>query len=161
MPASELVQNGGLLLALVWAAWADWTQSRVPNRLTLPLFGLGLVASSAWAWPWPVAWGSALAGVLLAAVVCLPLYGLKWLGAGDAKLAMALGVWLGAPVMGRLLLAWFLCSGVLALVLLARHLYFSGAAGFSLRQRQVVPHAVSLLMAFVLLRAGGAWLGAG
>ena len=59
-----------------------------------------------------------LAGLLAAVVLAIPpLLGRRWMGMGDAKLALLIGVGLGWGVFGAVLIA-FLCVFPVALLLL-------------------------------------------
>jgi prepilin peptidase CpaA len=151
------LQSFLVLGVLLWAARIDLLQGRIPNALTLPclLMALLLPVGHVWGW-WPVGWFSALQGVLLASVMLLPLYVLRWLGAGDAKLGMAIGGLLGYPSAGVLIFLWFVCTGVLALLLLwlnrmGLFLRYQAPVGLQGRAGLVIPHAVSLLVASLVL----------
>ncbi len=80
---------GASLAAAVW----DLRSRRIPNRLTVPVWVAGL----AWGlWTDGLAGaGDSLAGCLLMGLPFVLLFALAGGGAGDAKLMMALGTWLG------------------------------------------------------------------
>lgn len=86
----SMLQVVTVSLVLVCASLFDVRQRRVPNWLTYGalLAGVGyqLLAGSA---------GDAVLGVLTCGFVGVLMYVLSRLGAGDAKLLMALGAWLG------------------------------------------------------------------
>jgi prepilin peptidase CpaA len=95
------------------AAATDVRQRRIPNRLTGPMILLGI------AWSVSVAGGTGMRGALLGMVVTgLPFIAL-WLlsgsGAGDAKLMLGIGAWLGPGNGVVALLGVALCGGVLSL----------------------------------------------
>jgi len=101
-----------LLLAI---AVADWAYMLVPNILVAPLFVVGLVSTTPYGLK---GFLLALGGGLLGFGVFLVIAGIKrgGVGAGDAKLAAALGVLLGFPrvVLGfelafLMALGWALC----------------------------------------------------
>ena len=105
---------GAVLLSLV-AAYTDLRWRRIPNWITVPGFfvGLGLnVARSGWA-------GSktSLLGAGLGLLLLFPLVILRSLGAGDWKLAGAVGSFVGPGVLMDLLLASVFVAGVMAVVL--------------------------------------------
>ncbi|MCG2576468.1 prepilin peptidase [Dechloromonas sp. XY25] len=104
-----------LLGALLAAALAcDTAQRRIPNWLVLAGLTAGL-ACSLWAAPGEPAPLAALLGALLGLIIMLPLYALRTMGAGDAKLMAAVGSFLGPlPILGAALLT-FAAGGVLAL----------------------------------------------
>ncbi len=85
-----------LLAAAVWDLW----QRKVPNYLTYPAVGIGLVAQSV-AFGWAGLWSGLIAVVVLF-VVSLLLVVVPSLGGGDLKLIIAtgafLGLWRMAPV---------------------------------------------------------------
>lgn len=71
----------------------DLLTRRIPNWLTFPAVALGLGAQA-----WVAGWGGLLdgfLGVLLGFALFFPIYALGHMGAGDVKLQMAVGAWLG------------------------------------------------------------------
>src|SRR5690242_1698244 len=106
MPQQELLTWANWPLAVVClgmiaAAVIDWWKFKVPNRLTFPLivsgwlFGLmnnfGAVPSNA-----AGGLGGALLGTILAMGLLLPIYAIGGMGAGDVKMTMGFGSWIGA-----------------------------------------------------------------
>jgi prepilin peptidase CpaA len=116
---SPPLQWGAVLGASLVAAVVDARSRRIPNLLTGPVFVAGVAQAAV------VAGGAGIADSLLAALMlALPfvlLFAFAGGGAGDAKLAGALGAWLGL-VQGALVLAAVAASGVvLAAAYAARH----------------------------------------
>ncbi len=96
------------------AAVLDVQQHRIPNWLTYPGIISGVVLRGVLL-GWKAAIG-ALAGCLLAGGVFLLFYAVHAMGAGDVKLAAAIGSWLGPGDAVVMLSATALCGGVLAIV---------------------------------------------
>ena len=81
------------------AAIIDWWKFKVPNKLTFPLIlsgwilglaiNLGLDAGEG-------GFGSALFGTFLGCALLLPVYAIGGMGAGDVKMTMGFGSWIGA-----------------------------------------------------------------
>jgi prepilin peptidase CpaA len=90
-----LVVCAGMLAAAI----IDWWKFKVPNKLTFPLiftgwllglannFGLGAGEGG---------FGSALAGTALGFALLIPVYAIGGMGAGDVKMTMGFGSWIGA-----------------------------------------------------------------
>jgi prepilin peptidase CpaA len=78
---------------LIWAAYIDGKQLRVPNWLTYPMVFSGLIYS-AWAGGWAGFQGGFL-GMLVGLACLLPLYAVGGMGAGDVKLLAGVGAWMG------------------------------------------------------------------
>lgn len=90
-----------LVLLMVVATWTDVRTMKIKNWLTFPLMLVGTVLSI---WCLPHAWDG-IAGLLLAFVLCLPLYSIgPVLSAGDVKMLMAAGALMGPEPVVRALL---------------------------------------------------------
>lgn len=109
------------ILALIVAgaaAGTDWKSRRIPNRLTVPAVLLGLgVNTLLYGWAGTKA---ALGGAGLMLLLFLPMVWLRALGAGDAKLMVALGAFLGPLQVVAVLFGAVLVSGLMAAVLMVR-----------------------------------------
>ena len=102
------------LALAVAAAVLDVQQSRIPNWLTCPgmVFGIALRGLL-------LGWkgvSGALAGCLLAGGIFLLFYAVRAMGAGDVKLAAAIGSLVGTGQAIVTLLATAICGGVLAIL---------------------------------------------
>ena len=98
------------------AGWTDWRWRRIPNWLTVPALLIGLAVNC---------FASGLAGAkesLLGAGLglglLLPFVLIRSLGAGDWKLAGALGAFLGPSRMITVLLGTVLVAGLMAVVVI-------------------------------------------
>lgn len=98
------------------AAEDDWRWRRIPNRLTVPAAILGVAANV-----WLNGWGgfkAALAGAGVMLILFLPMVWLRALGAGDAKLMIALGTFLGPLKVLIVMFGAILISGLMAAVVI-------------------------------------------
>lgn len=138
MGGTTLVPVFAVLLTAAAAAWFDLRERRIPNWLC----AAALVAGVAWHWR------DGLAGAGLAAVIYGALFLLRAVGAGDAKLMIALGAVAG-PLPWLTIFAFSAIAGGLhAIVLVIRN----GKA--ALRQKKPLAPAVlagCLAWAFPLL----------
>ncbi len=111
------LQWGALIGASLVAAITDVRQGRIPNRLTLPLWLLGLAKATCLGGA-----GGLVAALEVSTLLALPyivLYFLAKGGAGDAKLMAALGAWLSVDE-GLIVLCCVATTGmVLAILRLA------------------------------------------
>ncbi len=107
--AAALVFCGGMALA----AGFDLRERRIPNALNLALAALG--AAFAFARGGAGGLGASALGLLAGmGLLFLPFY-FRWFGAGDVKLAGAIGAWLGPQVGAGAILAGLALDGVLSL----------------------------------------------
>jgi prepilin peptidase CpaA len=111
---SRLILSGAVLVALV-AGWTDLRWRRIPNWLTVSGMALGL-AVNAFLGHWSGLKAS-MQGALLGLALLLPFVLLRSLGAGDWKLAGALGAFVGPTALTDMLLGSVLVAGVMAAVL--------------------------------------------
>lgn len=103
-----------LIAAGLIATFTDLRSMRIPNWLTLPLLASGLAYGAArggWA-----GLGDAAIGVAIAGAIFVAAYAIAGGGAGDAKLMMALGAWLGAYPSVVLVLGVTICGLLWAIV---------------------------------------------
>ncbi len=102
-------------LLAVTAGVIDWRSRRIPNWLTVPGLAIGIAVNSlmrGWAGT-----KESLLGAGLGLLLLLPFVAIRSLGAGDWKLAGALGAFLGPQPLLTVLFATILIAGVMALVL--------------------------------------------
>lgn len=179
-----------LLLALLFAALiSDLRNRRIPNELVL--LGLASALAVSLVPTFDAAIGktlgidldvlSALGGLTVALVGMLPLYALRAMGAGDVKLMMMVGAFLGPMQTLGVVVLTFISGGVLAVVMalwqrsfrqLATNLRFMmmtsairTAGGQAPRFEPLaqtagrMPYAVAIaagtVMQLILVRAGG------
>lgn len=131
------------MVVCAWGAalcWFDMRERRLPNILTVPAAGLALTAAA-----WSAIDGAPSA--LLGALLWTGLYGaaflLRGLGAGDVKLAPALGALVGG------------CAGVPAtlLAILAAQLVTLGWVAIA--RDRTVPHGPAMILPALALGAFG------
>jgi prepilin peptidase CpaA len=103
---------------LIWAAWIDGKELRVPNWITFPMVLSGLIYST-------VVGGSlsaGLVGMAMGLACLLPLYAVGGMGAGDVKLMAGIGAWLG----WQITLESFMVSAVVGAVMAVLMVLFRG-----------------------------------
>jgi prepilin peptidase CpaA len=121
-----LVICAGMLAAAV----IDWWKFKVPNKLTYPLILSGWllgVANNFGFGAGEGGFGAALAGTALGFLLLLPIYSIGGMGAGDVKMTMGFGSWIGAfygSQEGPWIILYAFCAGaivggVIALVMIA------------------------------------------
>ncbi len=131
------------MLLAAFAAWTDLRWRRIPNWLTVPALLIGVIANTVLA-----GWSglkASLLGAALGLALLLPFVLLRSLGAGDWKLAGALGAFTGPGLLVDLLLASILVAGVMAVVLVI----YKG------RTRQTVRNIGHILVSLVTFRLPG------
>ena len=134
----------GAEILAVAAAVTHLRSRRIPNWLTVPGLLIGLAANGL------LGGGDGLKTSLLGAAVglalSLPFVLLRSLGAGDWKLAGALGAFTGPGVLVDLLLASVFVAGVMAVILVI----YKG------RTRQTIRNIGHILISLVTFRLPGA-----
>jgi prepilin peptidase CpaA len=124
-------------LVAVLAGFTDWRWRRIPNWLTVPAAVVGLTVNSA-AYGWNGLKSSA-AGLGLGLLLLFPFVLVRALGAGDWKLAGALGAFLGPHELLMVLAGTVMIAGVMALALVI----------YKRRFRQMIRNIGRLLFALV------------
>lgn len=102
---------------LIWAAWIDGRQLRVPNWLTFPMILAGLVyggISGGWE-----GLGHSCVGMLVGLACLLPLYAVGGMGAGDVKLMAGMGAWVGATTTWYAFCVSVVVGAVMAVIMAA------------------------------------------
>ena len=117
MPSAYLIPALAVAIA-VTAALVDARQRRIPNRLTYPTMLAGLLLQGAlFGWKGLLL---ALAGGMFFGGIFLVFYLVRAMGAGDVKLAAALGCVVGLSASVQVLFATALFGGALAVVQMVR-----------------------------------------
>lgn len=137
-----VILEGAVLLALI-AGWTDLRSRRIPNWLTVPAFAVGLVANT-FLGGW-VGLRSSLLGALVGLGLLLPFVLVRSLGAGDWKLAGALGAFVGPTLLIDLLLLSVFVAGLMAV----------GLVIYKRRVRQTLKNIGHILISLVTFRLPG------
>lgn len=116
--------NTGVLIALlVVAAVIDWRTMRIPNWLTVSGMVYGLAVNALHATGIGAGLLHATFGLAVGLALMLPLYLIRVLGAGDAKLMAMVGAFVGPAAVFKATVVVFIVGGVIALAWSARHHY--------------------------------------
>lgn len=124
----------------ICAGILDWRFRRIPNWLTVSGAALGIAVNSA-LFGWSGA-KSALLGLVAGLGILLPFVLIRSIGAGDWKLAGALGACVGPRQLMSVLVGTVLLAGLMALVVVI----YKG------RLKQTLWNIVHVLAAFLSLR---------
>ncbi len=131
------------VLTAICAGVLDWRYRRIPNWLTVSGFVVGFAVNTAlFGW---MGMKFSLLGAALGLGLLLPFVLLRSLGAGDWKLAGALGACLGPGRLVTVLMGTILVAGVMALVVVL----------WKRRLMQTLKNIVRMFAAFVSLRLPG------
>ena len=121
MSTSQIFLGALLTLACI----TDLRTRRIPNALTFSavagalLFHVITGGASAAGW--------SMAGACVGALLFLPMFALRGMGAGDVKLLAAVGAWLGPGQVAIVALATSLVGGVMAVVVALAYGYLRKA----------------------------------
>ena len=165
----------GMVLLAVLAGVTDLLRRRIPNWLTVPALAVGVAANTFFG-----GWSglkTSLLGALVGLGLLLPFVLLRSLGAGDWKLAGALGAFTGPALLVDLLLLSVFVAGMMAIMLIIykgrvrealrniRHILVS-LVTFQLPGHRVsldnpdslrVPYGVALALSALLYGAAQIW----
>lgn len=139
---NPLILAGAVLLSLI-AGYTDLRNRRIPNWLTVPGLLIGVAANTALG-RWP-GLKTSLLGAGIGLALLLPFVLLRSLGAGDWKLAGALGAFTGPGLLVNLLMGSIFVAGLMAVGLII----YKG------RVRQTVRNMGHILVSLVTLRLPG------
>jgi prepilin peptidase CpaA len=120
-PSAPII--GTTVALVIGATVTDLRARRIPNYLTFPAVGLGLVLHSVQEGWWGLA--LSLVGAVTAPGVLMLLRAFRRLGMGDVKLAIAVGALMGPAAGALAMLVSCIAGGFLAFVCLLR----PGSAG--------------------------------
>ncbi|MFA5625887.1 MAG: prepilin peptidase [Thiohalomonadaceae bacterium] len=147
-----------LVVKLALSLWAgtlavqDWRFHRLPNYWLLA----GLIFATAYAllygeMPLGAGWLEALIATAIVLVCFVPLYAMKWMGAGDVKF-LAVIAWLGGlPTLLGVLLYGSLLAGVIALFLIYRPYWAMSwpVVSSTTSSRRRIPYGTCLALALI------------
>jgi prepilin peptidase CpaA len=113
-----------ICIGMLAAAIIDWWKFKVPNKLTFPLILSGWLlglANNCGLGAGDGGIGSALLGTILGCALLIPVYAIGGMGAGDVKMTMGFGSWIGAfyginngaETDGASIIFWAFITGVL------------------------------------------------
>jgi prepilin peptidase CpaA len=140
---SPPILAGAVLLSVI-AGWTDLRSRRIPNWLTVPGLLIGVAANTVLG-GW-TGLKTSLVGAAVGLALLLPFVLLRSLGAGDWKLAGALGAFVGAGLLVNLLLGSVFVAGLMAV----------GLVVYKGRIRQTLRNMGHILISLVTFQLPGA-----
>ena len=108
-----------ICVGMIAAAVIDWWKYKVPNKLTFPLIFSGWILGLCNNFGLEAGvggFGAALAGTFLGMSLLLPVYAIGGMGAGDVKMTMGFGSWIGAFfgfAQGMWIIIYAFCAGTI------------------------------------------------
>lgn len=143
MPVDALALDSAAFAIGVFGGVHDLLTRRIPNWLTFPAMLLG-VAAQLW-WGGGAAALGGFLGICLGFVLFFPIYVSGYMGAGDVKLQMAVGAWLGWWLGLHVAVGAVLVGGVFALfeVIFRGRLAVVFRNGYSFLRSLLVPGLVA------------------
>ena len=137
-----MILAGAVAISLI-AGFTDLRSRRIPNWLTVPGLVIGVVANTVFG-----GWSglkTSLLGAVVGLALLLPFVLLRSLGAGDWKLAIALGGFTGPGLLMDLLIGSVFVAGLMAVALVV----YKG------RVRQTLRNIGHILISLVTFRLPG------
>ena len=105
-----------LVPGILWASWIDYKERRVPNWLNAAIAAAGFVAQG---WFFGLeGLGAATLGLLVGFATLILPWLMHGMGAGDVKLMMAIGCWLGPWLTLYSFAAGAIVGGVAAVIMI-------------------------------------------
>ncbi|MCX7394287.1 MAG: A24 family peptidase [Planctomycetales bacterium] len=121
---------------LIFAAYIDGRQLKVPNWITFPMVLSGLFYHAvSYGWAGAI---DGLNGILWGLLCLLPLYAIGGMGAGDVKLMAGIGAWLGATTTCGAFAVTVVVGALMAIVMIG----FSGRVSHHFRQFIHIAHEI-------------------
>ncbi|PTW62707.1 prepilin peptidase CpaA [Breoghania corrubedonensis] len=153
-------------LLVVFAGISDMMTMTISNRFSLALIALFLVAIPfVTGWD-PATWAEHLLAGAIMLVVAFAMFAFGWVGGGDAKLSVAIALWLGLPQLLAFVVLASLFGGALTLGLLGfRNVPIPPAAirlPWIVRLHDLkdgIPYGMALSAAGLVLYPQTIWLG--
>ena len=180
MPFEYWVMTAVIMVpGILWASWFDYKERRVPNWLNAAIAAMGFMAQG-WFFGWSGLGAGAL-GLLVGFAVLIVPWLMHGMGAGDVKLMMAIGVWLGPGWTALAFCVGGVVGGVIAVVMIlssgrfwqayanmATIAYklsnrstilseFGSAKSFG-NSSQLLPYGVPLTVGTLMVFFGGQWV---
>ncbi len=141
------------------AAYSDWRSFRIPNYMPAILVVL-FIGTQAFGGFVPIVWGNyihfgiALLGGML-------MFGLGWLGGGDAKLYAAIALWLPIGNAILLLLATVFSGLLLAIIYLitrkARRKKRVAIQSMDAKKESRIPYGVAIVLGAIITASNVGW----
>ncbi len=122
---------------LLFASYSDIRNHRIVNILTLPSILIGISLNTYF--QTGVGFASSIYGLLIGFFCLLPFYIAGGMAAGDVKLMSAVGAFVGAPLIFKVVLMSMICGSILGLVWLVR---FDGIAEFLRRYLLIAKYSL-------------------
>ena len=169
-----------LIPGILWASWIDYKERRVPNWLNAGIAAAGFMAQGYFLGLHGVVAG--LAGLAVGFALLIVPWLMHGMGAGDVKLMMAIGVWLGPYLTFLSFCVGAVAGGIIAVIMILRagrlwHAYanlvtitekvssrstifseFGSAKSFG-SGSQLLPYGVPLTIGTLIVFFSQAWIG--
>lgn len=147
---TDVISAGIALILIVWAVSEDVKAFRIPNRLIIAGYIVGVIMIVIRGFSGEYI-GNYITGTLVGLSEMLIFYIIKAVGAGDVKLFAVLGLLLGKTLITQLLIVSLVTGGITGVVELCIKKTGRVELGMSHVQMHGFHYAVAILMAFVVV----------